>query len=303
MNSKPWKMSRTQQPNRRTRLNFLAEPQKSNYFLQIIIHSNTTLTLCAFCAYNLIINKNLPNCCCYMKRPTMLRPMKRCKQRTNLWLGHSTWRIRFWFAWKATIVFRPQDRQKKAAGHIQLPGSFVVRVAREGTNIEVKGKVNEIFSRVSPILRLRPFLRNCLTTTIPQLVFHVGKICTCYLFFLVSCQGFCARLCSRCVPSTIWFSAVLFLWCCEGIFWCVGGCGGQELTLPWRRWTQSWPLSRSLRRTVCALWIDATSLTAKVCSAEPIPSRGHNVPRDLTYILLLYFAAIGYITQIRPCAD
>jgi hypothetical protein len=89
----------------------------------------------------------------------------------------------------------------------------------------------------------------------------------------------------------------------KGFFWCVGGCWGQELTLPWRRWTQSWPLSRSLRRTVCALWIDATSLTAKVCFAEPIPSRGHNVPHDLTYILLLYFAAIGYVTQIRPCAD
>jgi hypothetical protein len=131
MNSNPWKMSRTQQPNRRTRLNFLAESQQINYFLQIIIHSNTARTLCAFCAYNLIVNKNLPNCCCYMKRPTMLRPMKRCKQRTNLWLGHSTWRIRFWFAWKATIVFRPQDGQNKAAGHIHLPGSFVGRAAWE----------------------------------------------------------------------------------------------------------------------------------------------------------------------------
>jgi hypothetical protein len=157
------------------------------------------------------------------EKTTMLRPMKRCKQRTNLWLGHSIWRIRFWFAWKATIVFRPQDRQKKAAGHIHLPGSFVVRAAREDRNVEVKGKVNENFSRVSPILRLRPFLRNFLTTSIPQLVFHVSKICSCYLFFLVSCQGFCARLCSRCVPSTIWYLAVLFLWCCEGFFFGVLG--------------------------------------------------------------------------------
>jgi hypothetical protein len=83
--------------------------------------------------------------------------------------------------------------------------------------------VNENFSRVSPILRLRPFLRNCLTTSIPQLVFHVGKICICYLFFLVSCQGFCARLCSRCIASTIGFSAVLFLWCCEGYFFVCWG--------------------------------------------------------------------------------
>ncbi len=109
------------------------------------------------------------------EKTTMLRPMKRCKQRTNLWLGHSILRIRFWLAWKATIAFRPQDRQKKAAGHIHLPGSFVVRAAREDRNVEVKGKVNENFSRVSPILRLRPFLRNFLTTSIRSWCFTLAK--------------------------------------------------------------------------------------------------------------------------------
>jgi hypothetical protein len=265
--------------------------------------SNTARTLCTFCAYNLIINKNLPNCCCYMKRPTMIRPMKRCKQRTNLWLGHSTWRIRFWFAWKATIVFRPQDRQKKAAGHIHLPGSFVVRAAREGINIEVKGNGNEIFSRVSPILRLRPFLRIAWPHQYRSWCFTLVKSVSAIFSFLCRVKVFVLDFVPGVFCPLFGFRPFCFCGVVKGFFWCVGGCGGQELTLPWRRWTQSWPLSRSLRRTVCALWIDATSLTAKVCSAEPIPSRGHNVPRDLTYRLLLYFAAIGYITQIRPCAD